>query len=319
MSGDSSGRSVGRIMKKLETAGRQTPSLVSDQATPLRADENARLTALFWGDAHASFLLPSRSAACLAAAKDVAAAESVFDALLLAGDVTENGEPSEYRFMGDCWDLMQDRVKHYLPATGNHDVRIRPIGVTARRFGGFCERVGAPAQKGRLYYAQTVNGYRIIVLGTTRGTFEEAAIDEAQLEFFARELHAAGEGPVFVLLHQSLKNTHGLPEIFGKPSVSDGDVGAQSDTLREMMNARKNVFLLTGHIHTAFCALSYAKIGNIHSVNVPSLGTVAKNGDYNEPGTGYIIEVFDDRVRFCARDHIRRIDLEQFDFEIALE
>ena len=321
MSGDRSCRSVGRIMKKLETAGRQTPSPVSDAAVPLRADGNALLTAVLWGDAHASLLLSSRSQTCLDAARDVAAAESVFDALLLVGDVTENGETGEYRFMADCWDLMRGRVKHYIPATGNHDVRLRPIGVIAKRFGNFCDRVGAPAVPGKTYYSLQVNGYPFIVLGTTRGTFEEAAIDGEELRWFENELKksAADGKPVFVLLHQALKNTNGLPDIWSGPSVSKGDVGPQNDALRELMDQSNNIFLLTGHTHMGFGAHSFDRAGKIFCVNVPSVGVPSKFGEYNAPGTGYIMEVFGDRVRFRARDHIRRVDLPELDVNVLLE
>ena len=78
-------------MKRIGKAGRQAPSRLSASSAPMRPDENARLTAVLWGDAHVSFLLRSRSETTLAAAQDVAAAEGTFDALLLVGDVTENG------------------------------------------------------------------------------------------------------------------------------------------------------------------------------------------------------------------------------------
>ena len=309
----------GRIMKGVEKAGRPSPSRVSASAAPMRPDENANLTAVLWGDAHVSFLLRSRSETTLAAAQDVAAAESAFDALLLVGDVTENGEPGEYEFMADCFELMRSKIKRFIPATGNHDVRIRPVGITARRFFRFCQRVGAPAEKGRLYYSQTVNGYAFIVLGTVKNTFEEAALDGAELRWLERELEKAADGkPVFVLLHQSLKKTHGLPGIWSGPSVSKGDVGPQSDALRELLNRYRNVFLLTGHIHAGFGPQNFDRVGNIRSVNVPSVGVTSKYGAYNAPGTGYIMEVFDDRVRFRARDHLRGIDLSEYNVDVLI-
>ncbi len=310
----------GRIMNRIGKAGRRSPSRLSASAALMRPDESANLTAVLWGDAHVSFLLRSRSETTFAAAQDVAAAESAFDALLLVGDVTENGEPGEYEFMADCFDLMRSKIKRFLPATGNHDVRIRPVGVTARRFVSFCRRVGAPAEKGRLYYSTAVNGYAFIVLGTVKSTFEEAALDGAELRWLERELEKAEKGkPIFVLLHQSLKKTHGLPGIWSGPSVSKGDVGPQSDALREILNRYKNVFLLTGHIHAGFGPQNFDRVGNFHSVNVPSVGVTSKFGEYNAPGTGYLMEVFDDRVRFRARDHLKRVDLPEFNKEIILE
>ena len=154
--------------------------------------------------------------------------------------------------------------------------------------------------------------------------FEEASFSSAQLQWVNIELkEATKEGkPVFVLCHQSLAESHGLPNTWGSanstPDDTDlptyerkddydytGSIGEHSNDIYDIISKYKNVFFLTGHLHTGFGKYTYQTISeenNVQGVNVPSVGIDNKDGTYNNPATGLYVEVTNDQVIFHARD-----------------
>lgn len=268
------------------------------------AKENAIAQVVFWGDTQVSDYLPARQQAVEAACKDVANAGTAPDAVLIAGDIAENGKAAEYRLLLDDLAIMEN-VDRYVLATGNHDVRLRVFSQTVSTFTEFCKTADPDNPiKDKLYYTYAINGVPFIVLGTCRTEFEEAYLDDAELLWLDAQLAAAARAgvPAFVVLHQPLRGTHNLPASWGSPIPSAGSVGAQSDDVKAILNKYKNVFLLTGHLHSGLSEANFETIGNFVSVNVPSLGIVSKDGGYEAAGTGYMIEVYESEVLFRARD-----------------
>lgn len=282
--------------------------------------ENVRMTAVYWGDSQVSDYMHSRQQNVMAACLDVAGAQERIDALLIDGDIAENGKAAEYRLVLDDLALI-DNVDNYIFSSGNHDVRLRLFSQTVKTFGEFCNMANPSIQLDKLYYSYEVNGYTFIILGTTSSTFEEADIDNEELVWFDNELQkAAVDGkPVFVLLHQPLKLTHNLPDSWNSPFDFAGSVGKQSDELKDIMNKYDNVFLLTGHLHSGLSEANFEIIDNFVSVNVPSIGIVSKDGGYEAAGTGYMIEVYDNSVLFRARDFAKGNYLPEFDREFTLK
>ena len=159
-------------------------------------------------------------------------------------------------------------------------------------------------------------------MGTDRTEFEEAFISEEQLDWLDDTLkEKSGKGkPVFVILHQILKDTHGLPLTWGSGTNKNaGSVGEQSDEIKAILNKYQDIILITGHMHTGFGQYTYEKVGNFHSVNLPSITIDNKDGDYNEPATGYVTEVYSDKVVFRARDFAKGVYVPDYDIEIKLD
>lgn len=282
--------------------------------------DNVRMTVVYWADSQVSDYMYSREKNLLNACMDVAGASEQIDALLIDGDIAENGKAAEYKVVLDDLSII-DTVDNFIFSSGNHDVRLRAFCQTVKTFGEFCNMANPEINLDKLYYTYEVNGYKFIVLGTTSSTFEEADIDKAELEWFDNELSAAAvDGkPVFVLLHQPLKLTHGLPDSWNSPFDYAGSVGKQSDDLKNIMNKYDNVFLLTGHLHSGLGEANFENIGNFVSVNAPSLGIVSKDGGYEAAGTGYMIEVYDNSVIFRARDFANGKYMPEFDREFTLK
>lgn len=260
------------------------------------------LTGVFWGDTQVSDYMFSRQLYVRNSCLDVAAAKSDIDVLIHAGDVAENGKGSEYKLVADDFALINN-VDNYLITVGNHDVRLRIYKQTVSNFTDFVNTVDTAHHIDSLTFSREINGYKFIVLGTDRTEFEESYFDTETLAFLDSELASAtAEGkPAFVICHQPLKLTHGLPDTWGSPFDYAGSVGDQSDALKEIIGRYKNVFFLTGHLHTGFGEYTYDEADGAHLVNVPSLGIENADG-VEKAGLGFVFEIYQDKVIFRARD-----------------
>ena len=302
-----------------------TPYVAPSTADPIKVLDESKVELAFvtWGDPQVSNYLFEREPRFRAATEDVANAASDLDALLIVGDIAENGLKEEYEVVSNH--LKGTGVDNYIMAVGNHDVRLRSYKQVVNRFTAFQNDLNTVAESDltidKLNYTYEINGYTFVVMGTDKSVFEESYISDEQLTWLDETLSAEAVGgkPVFVILHQPLKKTHGLPTTWGNGTNENaGHVGEQSDALYEIMNKYSNVILITGHLHTGLGQYSYEKIGNIHGVNVPSTTIVNKDGDYNEPATGYVTEVYSDKVVFRARDFGKGVYVPEYDIEIAL-
>lgn len=299
------------------------PASISYAGVPITAGNGSLLTFAAWGDPQVSTYISSREKNVVSAANDLKNAQSKIDALVLAGDITENGSLSEYNSIYN--DIVDTGVGSFITATGNHDIRIVDYSEAVNSFTSFTNKlnsaVGSTLFIDSLHYSYTVKGYKFIVLGSDETQLEEAVISNSQLNWLDSQLASStNEGkPVFVIMHQVLKNTHGLPNTWGSSDESAGTVGAQSDKIQSILNKYKNVILITGHLHTGFGSYSYQKIDNIHSVNLPSIGVDNESGAYKENGLGYITDVYNNKVVFRARNFNQGIFVPEYDITINLD
>lgn len=240
------------------------------------------------------------------AMQDYQNAETDMDGLVIVGDVTENCLAMEWDKIGS---ILADNAfdDTLILATGNHDIRLRSMDDIKTKFYGLQNQFTVVEPAGELYYSYELNGYKFIVLGSDTSEMEEVNIGEAQLNWLDAEMSAAtADGkPVFVIIHQVLKDTHGLPLTWGNgTNKTAGTVGKDSDAIYAVLNKYENVFFLTGHMHTGFGQYTYEILGdngNIVSVNLPGLGKNSQDG-IEGFGQGAIMEVYEDQVIFRARD-----------------
>lgn len=280
--------------------------------------EQANMSFVAIADSQVSTYLFSRYKTFVSAAQDIVNNAGSFDALCFVGDIAENGLAEEFQLV---YDGIKDADCRFITATGNHDIRIRSYKQSSKRFADFTNALNGDEAMEKMHYTQVVNGYKFIVLGSDRTEFEEAYLSPEQLAWLDSELAAeSGSGkPVFVLCHQPLAYTHGLPDVWNSPIESAGSVGAQSDELRAILGKYENVFLISGHEHTGFGQYTYQEIDGFYSINLPSFGITNKDGEYNDPGTGYVVEVYDDTVVFKARDFGKGIWLPDYDLALPIK
>ncbi len=278
--------------------GAYTPPSTEDPIAVSKPDEAKAVIAMF-ADPQISNYLLQRYPIFKAATEDMHNAECKFDAVVGVGDIAENGLNEEYQVVYDGISGLDTR---YIMATGNHDIRLRLYAQSVKRFSNFANALNDDEAMEELHFSEVINGYKVIVLGSDRTEFEEAYLSDEQLEWLDDEVAAENGKPVFVILHQPLKHTHNVEVAWNSPFEGGGTVGAQSIALKAILSKYKNVILVSGHLHSGFGPDSYNLVDGIHSVNLPSLTIENKDGTYNNPGTGYIVEVYEDEIIFRARD-----------------
>ncbi len=221
-----------------------------------------------------------------------------FDALVIAGDLTEMSDDASFEILWNAIDNSTfDKV---LLATGNHDIRIDYESRTELVMNKNEEYLGIDIETA--YYSYDINGYTFIVLNSDKWMLEKAHISDNQLAFLDSELaRATAQGkPAFVVVHQPLAFTHGLPTDW-----EGADLGQQSDQVREILTKYKNVFLLNGHLHDGITENSLEILdedNGVYSINLPAYGKENDFGEFLQAGLGAYVEVYDDEVIFTARD-----------------
>lgn len=275
------------------------------------------------GDPQVGDYLPEREANLMSFSEDMMNSEIDLDAFIIAGDIAENGMPHEFSRVAD---LIKDfNVGKYVMCTGNHDIRLRDFEESKSTFLGFMNDLNAEEDaQDNIYYKTMVGDYTFLVMGSEEMRFEDAFISREQLQWLNIELkNATAEGkPVFVICHYPLAEGHGLPSTWGSANSGAGDeslptyerkddydmtgsIGDQTNDVYDILTKYENVFFITGHLHTGFGKFTYETISdknNVQGVNVPSVGIDNKDGVYNNPGTGLLVEVTDSQVIFYARD-----------------
>lgn len=283
----------------VSVSGAIAPPATDEPIKPL--DDDAKLVFAAFGDTQISNYMFDRYKSFSASMEDLHASERM-DAVIVAGDVVENGLAEEYQLVYDGLKGLENC--RYIMSAGNHDIRLRSYKQVVSRFTEFSNALNNNVDPvTELHFSERVNGYKFIVIGSDKATFEEAYISDEQLEWLDSELAAENGKPTFVICHQPLKLTHDLPNTWGNgTNLNAGSVGDQSDAIKEILTKYDNVVFITGHLHTGFGDASYEQIGDLHMVNVPALSIDNKDGQYNGSGLGYIVEVYDNEIIFRARN-----------------
>ena len=250
-------------------------------------------------DPQVSNYLFERYPVFMAACEDLHNSQCGIDALISAGDITENAFAVEYQLVYNGLEGIDTR---YILASGNHEIRLRNYNQSLKAFSELANTLNGDEAMDCYHYSQRINGYKVIVLGSDRTELEQAYISDEQLEWLDDEVAEENGEPTFVILHQPLKDTHNEKNAFGSIIKAGGHVGEQSIAIKKILSKYQNVFLISGHLHSGFGPDSYNNLDGIHCINVPSLAIENKDGTYNDAGTGYIMEVYEKRVVFRARD-----------------
>ena len=247
--------------------------------------------------------------------KDIDNAETPFDALVIAGDISEMGDGPSYDVTWEALDNSEIGKKPVMLATGNHDIRLAYEYETEMLMNKTGEYLGIEIDKP--YYSYEVKGYKFIVMGSDEWQFEKAVISDEQLAFIDSELEAADGKPAFVVCHQPLADTHGLPEVW-----KNGDLGKDSAAVKEVLMKHKNVFYLNGHLHDGVYEKSleiFDEEKGIYSINLPAFGKDNDYGEFRQTGLGTYVELYEDSVVFTARDFARGEELEGYTYTFEIK
>ena len=264
---------------------------------------DALMSFVVWGDPQISRLSPLRAARVHYAVEDLKEYDGSFDALVLAGDLTEYGEKDEYEMLSYLLKPVSDKFGGIFAVSGNHDVRLKDHKSQIRRFASFLKSLpnGVANPDDRYWFSSDVKGYKFIMLGSDRNTFEGSYISDKQLKWLDNELKNADKSkPVFVFNHQPLKFTNGLPMTFLGRGKWRGSVGWDSDKLRAVFEKYNNVIYTTGHLHYCTSEYVYDDCGAFKAINAPTVGVI-NHGPFKRFTQGLIFNVFEDRIEVRSR------------------
>ena len=243
--------------------------------------------------------------------KDITKAKIKSDALVISGDMTETGTESQYDRLGNA-------IKYYAKADnlllemGNHDIRGETKnGVSllsyeqnvAKYFDFLKDTAGI--SESTVYYYRIVKGCYFIVMNTQAIEGLQTYISDVQIQWIDDLLAAASaEGnPVFIINHQ--------------PLWYIGDEAPAVNNVLQKYNGLLDIFFISGHYHHGFSDSSIASDNTIYYVDMPSFGKAPSSG-YQNVGSGYQVELYENQIIFRARDFAKGEWLSEYERTIDL-
>jgi 3',5'-cyclic AMP phosphodiesterase CpdA len=221
------------------------------------------------------------------------------DAVVVVGDLTDNGLQEEYDRFFSVYDVKKQPQVVSLMAIGNHDYRngLSEAGAQKR----FLTETGMES----IYDHKVIKGYHFIILGTENG-LTVGYYSKEQIQWLGEQLEQAEKDspkkPIFVFLHHPLKNT-----VFGSERVT----AMNGELLYNTLKQYPQVIHFSGHTHYPL-----DDPRTIHQKDFTSVGTSSVS--YIWTGTGYlqgelppghqnisqglIVEVYKNKVVIKRRD-----------------
>lgn len=247
----------------------------------------------------------------------ISQAETMPDALVIAGDISNAASEEEYRMIEWSFDTF-NKVPNIIPCTGNHDIRGRDTyEESVNNFYNFADFCGIKTDKP--YYSTTVKGYRFIILGSEKQQRLEATISDEQLQWFEAQIKDAmtTNKPFFIISHQPMYNSHEVYYVEG--AEKNHGIGAESEKVESIIRKyvpdyENPVFFVSGHLHFAFDekTLDSTFCKNLYSINLPS------STKTDEGGLGMAVEVYSDKILLRARNYITMEWLDGYQYTIPV-
>ncbi len=178
------------------------------------------------------------------------------DAILVSGDLAENGAEAEYELVQESLQGLGVPI-HVLP--GNHDDR-----ATLRRCFGLPGAAEAPIQ-----HAADVGALRLVMVDSTRPGEDGGELDSSRIEWLAGELATAPERPTLLAMHHP-------PIVTGSPAWDAiGLPGPARSALAEVVARHPQVLgIVAGHHHQ----MIVADLGSRPVMAIPSTYGQARVG-----------------------------------------
>lgn len=245
---------------------------------------------------------------------DIACYNKTISAVLIAGDLTENGTEAQYQGLVEA--LKVSHTQNILMTMGNHDAGRNLSGGYSEafsRFNKYCWSYSSKIQNAaHPYYDRWINGYHFIVLCTEKAEWDQAYLSPTQLAWFERKMAEGAENgkPIFVMCHQAINNTH------PRTNSAAEQLGAQSDAVKKIIAKYPQTIYMSGHTHNGFGYSPLINNGEGYLVHIPPL----KGSSYGYGSTSVLwyVRVHNDKVVFEARDFGTKKWLTQYNITIDL-
>ncbi|MEK4251200.1 metallophosphoesterase family protein [Paenibacillus sp. FSL W7-1287] len=255
------------------------------------------------------------------------------------GDVTDHGFHEEYDQFQRIWNQHKKKLPPLYITTGNHDVGLpeseeqlqqlweqfknkfpahnlsnsKPeleIGSWEDRSGRFLERIGNSA----LYHDHWINGYHFIFLSTEQGLPIYCSLSSIQLEWLKQRLaeEATPEKPIFLFLHQPLKNT-----VAGSLEHQNWYGVIEDEKLKLILSNYPQVVMFSGHSHWELGAPYTYNDSAPAMFNAASVAYLWTDEDEFKYGSqGYYVDVYNSKVVVRGRNFVNQSWVNEAHFTI---
>ncbi|WP_019908517.1 metallophosphoesterase family protein [Paenibacillus sp. HW567] len=237
------------------------------------------------------------------------------------GDITDHGFREEYEEVHRILRLYQAELPEIHFTLGNHDVG---LGHWESRLEMYTSSMGMPGP----YHDHWIGGYHFIFLGTEEGLPTFCHLSDEQLHWLDGKLgerqesgqsmdgQAMREQPVFLFLHQPLKDT-----VAGSLESQEWYGVTQDQDLRSILSKHPQTLLFTGHTHWELEVDNTMYPGNGETATMFNAASVAylwTNADEHKSGSqGFYVEVYRDKVLVKGRDFTTGSWIESAQYEVA--
>ena len=272
-------------------------------------------------DVHISGRLPAGQLALRGCYQDMLSLSP--DGVAVLGDLTSAGDKATLeRFFEITTEELGDRVTPVVIA-GNHDIghakdaeggRMNPEALAD--FVALCnDYLGYGLE--HPYYTIEVKGYPFICLNDeSADNWDRPEYSDDALRFLEDELNKYADGgkPVFVLVHVPLAGIHGEENFY----PDGGTEEPWSGRIKAALEAHKNVFCLSGHLHKGLSnkidTPTYTCVNGVHYLNLPSYLMPNWPVDYAVNGLGFFLEISETAVLFRCRNYYLHNWVDNFDY-----
>ncbi|OKP96093.1 metallophosphoesterase [Paenibacillus sp. P46E] len=225
------------------------------------------------------------------------------------GDITDHGFGEEYDEVHRILKLHQAALPEIRYTLGNHDVG---LGHWESRLAMYTSRMGMPGP----YHDHWIGGYHFIFMGTEEGLPTFCNLSDEQLRWLDRKLGEKLDQPVFLFLHQPLKDT-----VAGSLESQEWYGVTQDKELRSILSKYPQTLLFTGHTHWELEVDNTMYPGNGETATMFNNASVAylwTNADEHKNGSqGFYVEVYPDKVLVKGRDFTTGSWIESAQYEVV--
>jgi 3',5'-cyclic AMP phosphodiesterase CpdA len=166
-------------------------------------------------------------------------------------------------------------------------------------------------------FDKTIGGYYFICLNSDDGEKDEIYLSETSFKWLESKITdyatANPDKPFFIVMHEPLHRTHW----YSDSNIVKGLL-AQDDQFKALFSRYPQLVLISGHIHNGFGVTEFMQRPFGTLVDAPSL-TRQESGDIpDEKGTGWLMQVYADKIVFEAWNFSTNTPYAKFEQVVAL-
>ena len=206
--------------------------------------------------------------------------------------------------------IYKGQLPNMIFTLGNHDVG---LGHWESRLALYESYTGMAGP----YHDHWIHGFHYIFMGTEQGLPKFCDLSSEQLQWLDHKLgeQSALDKPIFLFLHQPLKNT-----VAGSLESQEWYGVTQDEELKEILSKYPQTLLFTGHTHWELEVDNTMFSGRREEATMFNCASVAylwTNEDKHKAGSqGFYIEIYKDKVLVRGRDFQSGTWIETAQYEV---